>query len=111
MSGAVIGGALDTVAGALGYAVPWWVWSLPGALAVVALLRLFGVRAAGIAAAVLAFVLVTRRAAQRGYARAVREGERNVSESLSAERSARDAAARRDGDDRRLRDDDGFRRD
>ncbi|MCL8385120.1 MULTISPECIES: hypothetical protein [Xanthobacter] len=104
-------GALDAVAGVLGYAVPWWAWGIPGALAVAVLLRLFGVRAAGIAAAVLALVLVTRRAAQRGYDRALKEGERDVSKSLSAARSARDAAARRDGDARRLRDDDGFRRD
>lgn len=104
-------GALAALAGFLGYAVPWWAWGIPGALAVAVLLRLFGVRVAGIAAAVLALVLVTRRAAQRGYDRALKEGERDVSKSLSAARSARDSAARRDGDARRLRDDDGFRRD
>ena len=104
-------GAVDAAVGVLGYGVPWWVWSLPGVLVVVVLLRLFGPRAAGLAAALLALGLATRRAAQRGYARAIQDGERHVSESLSAARSARDAAARRDGDARRLRDDDGFRRD
>ncbi|MFG1222771.1 hypothetical protein [Xanthobacter wiegelii] len=104
-------GALDALAGFLGYGVPWWAWGISGGLAVAVLLRLFGVRAAGIAAAVLAVVLVTRRAAQRGYDRALKEGERDVSKSLSAARSARDAAARRDGDAGRLRDDDGFRSD
>lgn len=104
-------GLLATLGTFLGYAIPWWLWGAPAAVAVVLVLRAFGPRAAAVAAAGLALVLAHRKGAQGGFARAAKEGERDVSESLSAARSARDAAGRRDGDARRLRDDDGFRRD
>ncbi|MFG1350283.1 hypothetical protein [Xanthobacter autotrophicus] len=94
----------------LGYGVPWWLWAVAGLLAVAALMRVAGPRAALAAAAVLAFVLAHRKGAQQGYSHAIKEGERDAERILDTARAARAGADRRDADARRLRDDDGFRR-
>ncbi|QRG04847.1 hypothetical protein EZH22_17005 [Xanthobacter dioxanivorans] len=102
---------MTTLLHVLGYVIPWWIWGLFGLAAVVLLARFAGVRAALAAGAALVLALAQRRGAQRGYAHAIEEGEENARKSLDAARGARDAALARDGDARRLRDDDGFRRD
>ncbi|MFG1371777.1 hypothetical protein V5F32_06360 [Xanthobacter oligotrophicus] len=94
----------------LGYGVPWWLWGMAGLLAVAALARVAGPRAALAAAAVLAFALAHRKGAQQGYSHAMKEGERDAERILDTARAARSGADRRGGDARRLRDDDGFRR-
>ncbi|MFS8039206.1 hypothetical protein ACI7BZ_19975 [Xanthobacter sp. AM11] len=102
---------MSTLFHLLAYGVPWWVLALPGLLAVVALARLAGPRAAALAGAVIALVLAHRRGAQAGFAHARRKGEDDARRSLDAAHAARAAADRRDGAAGRLRDDDGFRRD
>jgi hypothetical protein len=94
----------------LAYGVPWWLWGIAGLLAVAALARVAGLRAALAATAVLAFVLAHRKGAQQGYSQAMKEGERDAERILDTARAARSGADLRDGDARRLRDDDGFRR-
>ncbi|MDI4657128.1 hypothetical protein [Xanthobacter autotrophicus] len=94
----------------LGYGVPWWIWGMAGLLAVAALARVAGPRAALAAAAVLAFVLAHRKGAQQGYSHAIQKGDRDAERILDTARAARAGADLRNGDARRLRDDDGFRR-
>lgn len=102
---------MSAIAHLLGYGVPWWLWGLLGLLALAAVVRLFGMRAALWAAAGLAILLADRRGAQRGYAHAQEKGDRDALRSLEQASDARADAGRRDGDALRLRDDDGYRRD
>lgn len=104
----------------LGYAVPWWVWTLPALAAVAAivipLVRIVGLsRALQIGGAVAAFLgglIMIRRARQEGWNAREAKGERDAQAAMEeAERVRRDAMDRFTSRPDRLRDDDGHRRD
>lgn len=102
---------MSTLAHFFGYGVPWWLWGLAGLAGAALAFRFGGARGAALAGAVAALVVAHRRGAQGGYSHALEQGEKDAQHAIEAARAARDAAARRDGDAGRLRDDDGFRRD
>ena len=91
--------------------IPWWVWAVLGLLAVAAVARFAGLRAAIAAGVALVIALAHRRGAQQGYRQARQEAEHEADRILERARAARAGAAGRGGDAARLRDDDGFRRD
>ncbi|MFG1464228.1 hypothetical protein V5F77_15160 [Xanthobacter sp. DSM 24535] len=100
-------GLLDWIA----YQLPWWVLAIPALVAVLAVARLAGLRAAVTVGLAAAAILIGRRGAQQGWAAREAKGERDAQTAIERARDARAAALRRDGVAERLRDDDGWRRD
>lgn len=101
------------------YNVPWWLQGglLAGLLVggVLLLARFVGFKNAlqvGAAlAAVVGALTYGRRERQLGYQDREKKGDRDAQDALEAASRARLDAAARNGDAKRLRDDDGYRRD
>lgn len=104
-------GLAHSLSEAMLYGVPWWL--LAGLLAAgLGLMGLrFGWRAALAAGAAGLLLIVDRRAAQRGWRDRQDKGERDAARDVEAARAARLGAERDALDPRRLRADDGWRRD